>query len=263
MIKKDAKIGIVGGAGPYAGLDLAQKLLQQTNAKSDQDYLPTLLISTPELIEDRTDFLLGKSEKNPAYAIFSNLSDLEALGATVAGIACNTAHAPEIRNVFIEKLKISESKLKLLDMISETADFLRNECHKVNTVGVISTIGTWRAGFYPELLEKYGFEVLTLNEKHQQFLHNKALFNPDYGIKVQAHPVSVIAREALMEGVNTLEKQGAQAIILGCTEIPLGIPERILGGTYCIDPGLILARALIREFCSEKLLPWNWDENEI
>ena len=91
-------------------------------------------------------------------------------------------------------------------------------------------------------------------------MHNEALVNSVYGIKVQAHPVSVQARDALLEGVHTLEKQGAQAIILGCTEIPLGIQERILGETYCIDPGLILARALIREFCSKKLLPWNWDE---
>ena len=260
MSQKDAKIGIVGGAGPYAGLDLAQKILHQTVAYSDQDYLPTLLISTPGLIEDRTDFLLGETEKNPAHAIYSNLRDLEALGATVTGIACNTAHAPEIRTVFLEKLKISESKLKLLDMISETAGFLLNDCQDVNTVGVLSTIGTWKAGFYPELLAQYGFEVLTLNEEQQQDLHNEALFNPVYGIKVQAHPVSTQARNALLNGVHSLEKRGAQAIILGCTEIPLGIPERIIGETYCIDPGLILARALIREFCSEKLLPWNWYE---
>ncbi len=260
MIKRDAKIGIVGGAGPYAGLDLAQKLLQQTLAKSDQDYLPTLMISTPGLIEDRTNFLLGKSKNNPAYAIFSNLLDLEALGSTVAGIACNTAHAPEIRNVFQEKLKISGSKLKLLDMISETAEFLKNHCKEVTTVGIMSTIGTWKARFYPDLLEEFGFEVLTLNEQQQQHLHKESLFNPVYGIKVQAHPVSAKARDVLLEGVHTLEKKGAQAIILGCTEIPLGIPERILGETYCIDPGLILARALIREFCREKLLPWNWDE---
>ena len=259
MTQRGAKIGIVGGAGPYAGLDLSEKLLQQTKAKSDQDYLPTLLISTPELIEDRTDFLLGKTTNNPAHAIYSNLRDLEALGATVAGIACNTAHAPKIRNVLLEKLKVSESKLKLLDMISETAEFVRNDCQEVNTMGVLSTIGTWKAGFYPDLLENYGFEVLTLNEQQQQHLHNEALFNPVYGIKVQAHPVSVQARSALLEGVHTLEKQGAQAIILGCTEIPLGITERIHGETFCIDPSLILARALIREFCSRKLLPWNWD----
>ena len=41
MSKDDAKIGIVGGAGPYAGLDLAQKILQQTRAKNDHDYLTT------------------------------------------------------------------------------------------------------------------------------------------------------------------------------------------------------------------------------
>ncbi|MEC9361506.1 MAG: aspartate/glutamate racemase family protein, partial [SAR324 cluster bacterium] len=133
MTQRGAKIGIVGGAGPYAGLDLSEKLLQQTKANSDQDYLPTLLISTPELIEDRTDFLLGKTTNNPAHAIYSNLRDLEALGATVAGIACNTAHAPKIRNVFLEKMKVSESKLKLLDMISETAEFVRNDCQGVNT----------------------------------------------------------------------------------------------------------------------------------
>ena len=57
MSQRDAKIGIVGGAGPYAGLDLAKKLLQQTKAKSDQDYLPTLLISTPELIEELEEIL--------------------------------------------------------------------------------------------------------------------------------------------------------------------------------------------------------------
>ncbi|SVE21668.1 uncharacterized protein METZ01_LOCUS474522, partial [marine metagenome] len=76
MTKGDAKIGIVAGAGPYAGLDLAQKILQQTSAKIDQDYLPTISISTPADIADRTRFLLGQTTKNPAHAIFSNLTEL-------------------------------------------------------------------------------------------------------------------------------------------------------------------------------------------
>ena len=76
---------------------------------------------------------------------------------------------------------------------------------------------------------------------------------------MQAHPVTSEARKVLLEGVEILKKQGVQAIILGCTEIPLGLPERKIGGTYFIDPGLILARALIREFNPEKLLPWSWE----
>ncbi|MDG1487884.1 MAG: hypothetical protein P8R40_06820 [SAR324 cluster bacterium] len=63
----------------------------------------------------------------------------------------------------------------------------------------------------------------------------------------------------LLEGVDILEKQGVQAIILGCTEIPLGLLERKIGETFLLDPGLILARALIREFRPEKLLPWTWE----
>ncbi len=63
MNKDNSKIGIVGGAGPYAGLDCAQKILQETIAEKDQDYLPTILVSTPETIGDRTKFLLGESRE--------------------------------------------------------------------------------------------------------------------------------------------------------------------------------------------------------
>jgi len=258
MSSDDAKIGIVGGAGPYAGLDLAQKILQQTSAIIDQDYLPTISISTPADIADRTRFLLGQTTKNPAHAIFRNLTELEDLGATVAGIPCNTAHASAIQDVFMEKLIQSGSRLKVLDMIAETVDFLRETCPEVKIVGVLSTIGTWKAGFYPKLLGEAGYEVRILEEPQQQRLHDEALFHPEYGIKVQAHPVSKAARKVLLEGVRELEKQDVQAVVLGCTEIPLGLPERKLGSTYLIDPGLILARALIREFCPEKLLPWSW-----
>ncbi|MBC8260057.1 MAG: aspartate/glutamate racemase family protein [SAR324 cluster bacterium] len=259
MSSNDAKIGIVAGAGPYAGLDLTQKILQQTEARKDQDYLPTISISTPSQIADRTHFLLGQTTNNPAHAIFQNLTDLAELGATVAGIPCNTAHAPAIRDVFLEKLKESGMQLKLLDMISETINFLKEVCPDVKTVGVLSTIGTWKAGFYPKLLSAAGYDIKLLEESEQQHLHDMALFHPEFGIKVQANPVSSEARNVLLNGVRQLQRQGVQAIVLGCTEIPLGLPEAKLGATYLIDPGLILARALIREFCPEKLLPWSWD----
>ena len=129
----------------------------------------------------------------------------------------------------------------------------------VKTVGVLSTLGTWKVGFYPDLLGAFGYEVRTLTEDRQQRLHNEALFHPKYGIKVHAHPVTTKARNVLLEGFETLVKQGAQAVILGCTEIPLGLPERKIGETFCIDTSLILARALIREFSPDKLIPLSWE----
>ena len=45
-------IGIIAGAGPFAGLDLATKILEQTDASCDQEYLPMVSVSTPGEIED-------------------------------------------------------------------------------------------------------------------------------------------------------------------------------------------------------------------
>ena len=259
MTSDDPKIGIAGGAGPYAGLDLAQMLLEETIAEQDQDHLSTVLLSTPEQIEDRTRFLLGEATVNPAHVLFRNVRDLESLGASVVGLPCNTAHAAKIWSVLTRKLEQSGCRVRLLDMIAETADFLRVECPEVQTVGVLSTIGTWRAAFYPTLLEAQGYRVMVLEETQQRELHEEALYHPKHGLKAQAHPVTTQARRVLLDGVRTLESQGAEAVILGCTEIPLGLPERRLGATYLVNPGRILARALIREFQLERLRPWSWE----
>ena len=68
-MKKEKVIGIVGGMGPMASLDLCQKILNETNALNDQDHLPVILLSAPHLIQDRTSYLLGKDKINPAIPI--------------------------------------------------------------------------------------------------------------------------------------------------------------------------------------------------
>jgi len=84
------------------------------------------------------------------------------------------------------------------------------------------------------------------------------LYHPEHGIKVKTDPVTKNARNILLAGFESLKKKGAEAIILGCTEIPLGIPERKIDEIFCIDTSLVLARALINEFKPEKLVPWSW-----
>ena len=97
-------IGIIAGAGPFAGLDLATKILEQTDASCDQEYLPMVSVSTPGEIEDRTRYLLGESEENPAYALAKNFLDLQTMNAKVIGMPCNTAHAAPILEVFHQEI---------------------------------------------------------------------------------------------------------------------------------------------------------------
>ena len=69
-------IGIVGGMGPHAGIDLVNKIFDLTKANKDQDHFPIAIQSTPHLISDRTDFLSGNSDVNPAIAIVEIINTL-------------------------------------------------------------------------------------------------------------------------------------------------------------------------------------------
>jgi aspartate racemase len=85
-------IGIVGGVGPLAGLDIFKKIIEETVATKDQEHVPVVLSSQPHRIADRTAFLLGKENQNPAIALKDILLELDKAGARVAAIPCNTSH---------------------------------------------------------------------------------------------------------------------------------------------------------------------------
>ena len=128
-------IGIIAGAGPFAGLDLATKILEQTDASCDQEYLPMVSVSTPGEIEDRTRFLLGESEENPAYALAKNFLDLQRMNAKVIGMPCNTAHAAPILEVFYQEIAPHAKSARYLDMIQETVNFIGSQCPTVKNIG--------------------------------------------------------------------------------------------------------------------------------
>ncbi|MCK4358465.1 MAG: aspartate/glutamate racemase family protein [Candidatus Cloacimonetes bacterium] len=249
-------VGIVGGVGPYAGIDLTRKIFEQTEAKRDQEHLPIALLSIPQEIEDRTLFLLGQTSINPAYAILKIIEKLEEMGASVVGIPCNTAHTPQIFDVIVENLKKADSSIKLVHMINEVARFIQENHPQIRNVGVLSTTGTYKTKVYPIILGQKGMNVILPNDVLQDIIHT-AIYDPIYGIKAQSNPVTQIAKRKLIEGINYLQKEGAEAIVLGCTEITIAITDNKIGKTIIIDPTLILARALIREVNLNKLKPYD------
>jgi aspartate racemase len=89
-------IGVIGGVGPYAGLDFIRKIFSNTIASKDQDHLNCLLISCPSIIPDRTEFLLQGNGENPAYGLFESARCLYIAGVRYAVVACNTAHSCRI-----------------------------------------------------------------------------------------------------------------------------------------------------------------------
>ena len=246
-------IGIVGGVGPYAGLDLSRKVFDQTLASRDQDHLGVILISWSDLIPDRTEFLLGREKKNPGMAIVRVIGALEAAGAEVIGIPCNTAHSPEIFRVIQQIVGKNGKRVKILHMVEEVAAFVKMQFPAIRKVGILGTNGTILSDVYAEILEREALEVFYPTERTQVQKVHKAIYDEKFGVKAQSFPVTEKARQKILEAMGELVGAGCEALILACTELPLAIPENVFAGRPVIDATVVLARALVREAAPNKL----------
>ncbi len=252
---KDRVIGIIGGMGPYAGLDLVKKVFDQTLAHSDHAHLPVALLSYPERIPDRSPFLFGETDLNPAPRMAEIVRRLESVGAVVAAIPCNTAHGPAIFDALELLLRASGSRVRLLHMIRETARHLHEAFPGVRRVGILATNAVQHLHLYEDALRQYGFEAFHPKEPIQTEKVNRTIFDETWGIKGVANPVSERARRCLLDAIEHLRGRGAEAVVLGCTELPLAVPEAEWAGAALVDPTVVVARALIRETYPEQLRP--------
>lgn len=235
-------IGVIGGVGPYAGLDLVKKVFDNTIAHSDQEHVNLYMTSCPSLIGDRTRYLLEGGE-NPAAGLSVCLDKLAIIGATVVVIPCNTAHAPAIYDVVKKNAAVTHPHVQLLNMIEETCKSIASIFPSGGTVGLLATKGTHTAGVYRHYVDELArFHLIEPDETSQDRVH-QAIYDSSYGIKAVS-PVTQRATDVLLEEGRTLIKRGAKAIILGCTELPLAVHDGMLD-CLLIDPTEILARAAL------------------
>lgn len=252
-------IGIGGGVGPMAGVKLHELIIQHTLSRIDQGHLSVVHISHSSQIPDRTKFLLGEIKENPAKAMILVMQAIaaaaKAVGAeeVVAGVPCNTFHAPRIWNGFTQMLRENSATVQVVHMLEETASLIKEILPDARNIGLMSTIGTRRVSVYEQILTPWGYRLLQVPEKVQGELHD-SIYNPEWGIKAVS-PVTARARDNFLRYTEILYEQGVDAIILGCTEIPLALPESKYQGVPLIDPMVALARALIRESAPTKLKP--------
>lgn len=240
-----------------AGLALHKKILENTLSDgSDQSHLCVYHYSCPAMIPDRTAWLLDNElNEDPALGmaeVFASASRALKSRRAIAGIPCNTFHAPQIFDRFSGMIK-SFQNIELLNMLDESLIFLKKSIPAESKIGVLSTTGTRKSGVYQALLKKADYEAVFVSEQDQELLHS-AIYDKDWGIKATVQ-LSQKAIDTIYLMMDKLIHKGVFAIILACTELPLAITVNSYNGTSIIDPVLVLARALIREAAPEKLRP--------
>ncbi|MDX9827520.1 MAG: amino acid racemase [Spirochaetia bacterium] len=225
-------IGVLGGMGPEATLEFFKTVLSYDRAEKDQDHLHIIIENNPA-IPDRTAFILGKGA-DPLPAMLVSAERLKAAGADLAGIPCMTAHhfLPRIRE---------GSKLRFISALETMAQTLRDSHGKVQTLGVLATVGSKISRLYESALPSY--TILWPDENEQNDLVMKAIYGKD-GIK--AGNRGEIPKSLLTQAAQSLIRRGAQAIIAGCTEVPLALAQYDIQ-VPLLDPMQMLAQSLVRE----------------
>jgi len=251
-----------GGAGPMAGVELHRKIIQQTLAGGDQEHLDVIHLSAGHAIGDRTAYLLEANRENPGIQMASVvklglcglLNSAGRLRApAIVGVPCNTFHAPAIYEQFSRELSKIGPNLQLVHMLKESLELITQRRPGAQTIGLMSTTGTRRSGVWNRLLEGSGYQVLQIDEEEQEGLH-EAIYHKEWGLKALS-PASPEARQRIEGYSQQLIDAGAEALILGCTEIPLALPGLEFKAVPLIDPVLALARGLIAAAEPEKLRP--------
>lgn len=225
MTKKT--IGILGGMGPLATVDLFRKITVHTDAKSDQEH-PRVVIDSNTDIADRTEALLHGGA-DPTPEMIKSAQHLERIGADVLIMPCNTAHC------FYDAVAASVS-VPMLHMIALTCDALRER--GVKRAGLLATDGTVRTGIYQRAFADSGIALLTPEGDDQA-----AVMDVIYdGVKSGDLAYDTAAFRRACEG---LLSRGAETLILGCTELPLAFELYHLDYP-AVDPTLELALGALR-----------------
>ena len=246
-------IGIVGGLGPYAGYDLVRKIFRWTRAGSDQEHLPLMLHSFPGWIPERPAYLLGQTKENPGEDIGGIMAQLAVCGARVIGMPCNTAHSPRILDVALKRLRETGLDVTFVSIIDSAVRRTRELCPDGGRVGLMGTVATLRTRLYQDALEKAGLEPV-LPDEDECILVQRAISDPDFGIKAYSDPVTSKARRILLDAAQRLVKERkVSVILLGCTEIPVAVTESSLCEIPVVDATSVLARELIRASCPVRL----------
>lgn len=198
-------VGVLGGLGPEATLDFYAKVLALTPAEHDQDHLHLIIDSNPK-VPNRNEAVAGTGP-SPGPVLAAMAAGLERVGADFLVMVCNAAHA------FQGEIEAAVS-IPFVSIIAETCEATLQAVPELKTVGVLGSSGCLDAGLYQNAFAARGVATLV-----PQGADRDAFMKLLYRIK--AGDKGAVVRQEMRALTTSLIAAGAEAIVAGCTEVPL------------------------------------------
>lgn len=223
-------VGVLGGLGPAATIDFLAEILENTRAGSDQENVD-LIVSQRSSTPDRTAAILGQGE-DPTSHMVRDARGLEAFGAEFIVVPCNTA------SHFMDEVRRAV-KIPVADIVQLTVEEVRRRLPAARRIGVMATAGTRQAGVYQRALAAVGLEAIEPGEALQADI-TRAIYE---GVKAG----KTVSAEEFYDLVARLRREGAEAVITGCTELSVIYRQLRVTDPAVVDSMDTLARWTVVE----------------
>ena len=207
-------IGIIGGLGPESTVDYYKEIISAFNARYDEMVYPEIIIYSVN-INEFMNFVETKNWLGLSEWLLEKISSIHRAGAQFAVVASNTPHI-----VFDEIT--SKSPIPLLSIVEETCN--KAQEMDLKNVGLMGTKLTMEADFYKKPFISKGMSVVVPSEKEQQLIHHKLFSEIESGIFKDSTREKLLAIAKRM-----VDEEEVDALILGCTELPLILTESKYG----------------------------------
>lgn len=203
------QLGLIGGMGWVSSLEYYRLINEGVNRRLGGTNAARLVLYSLNQAEFQTYSDRG-DDAAAVELVMKGVRTLEAAGAESLLLCCNGMHkhAPEIQ---------AGTRLPLIHIADQAAKAIRAQ--GLSKVALLGARFTMELGFYKDRLKAQGIETLIPGEKDRIYIHHTIVNELGLGRflpQTKAEYQRIIAE---------LHSQGAQGVVLGCTEIPLLIRQ--------------------------------------
>jgi aspartate racemase len=231
---KNKIVGIIGGLGPESTSDFYLELNRIAQDKGCSHRPSIIIDSLPVNFSIEEGFIKNGTGKNEYLQwLLEAIKRLEKVKVDFIVIPCNTVH------IFLDELR-KATTIPILSITEETAKACASKNFK--KVGVLGTKLTMDNKLYDRELEKLGIEIIKPTEGEQEIID-------DIIHKIVLGKAAEKEEDILRDLLQRLVERGAEAIVLGCTDLQILIknPE-----VEVIDSMDTLAKATFERLYSRR-----------
>ncbi|MGG3181664.1 amino acid racemase [Priestia megaterium] len=208
------KVGIIGGTGPESTVVYYQSIISKFQEKiGSKEGLPELFINSINMYKMFNLLMNGQTQELITY-LTDAVQKLESVGADFVVFTGNTPH------IVFEQVQ-KNVQVPMISMVEET--YLKAQELSLEKIGLIGTKFTMENDFFKKPFISHNIEMVVPNQSEQEYIHQKIVEELENGI------VNNETKKVFLNIIKQMtDRDGTQAIILGCTELPMLIKDEDL-----------------------------------